>query len=167
MAVFYSPSARGFFSAGQGPAVPPDAVEITDEYHADLIEAQAQGAEIVPDADGVPQAVFADPPTEAEILAAERAAMVLSRLQFALQALAAGKMTAGEAEAFVGPRTIPALGEAALALIADPQVRAVARIRFAGAQVIERADPLVPLLQVAADWTDAQVDQFFRDGAVL
>lgn len=163
----YSATVGGFFPDGWPGALPDDLVEITAEYHAQLMAAQNAGAEIRPDVNGVPQAVFPTPPTEAEILAAERAGMSLTRLQFALQALAAGVMTAVEAEGFVGPRTIPALGEAALALIEDAPLQAIARIRFAGAQTIERNDPFVPLLKAAAEWTDEQVDDFFRAGALL
>jgi hypothetical protein len=106
-------------------------------------------------------------PTAEEALAAWRARAVLTRIQFALQAVADGKMTAAEAEAWVGSGTIPALGETALLLIADTALRTAARIRFAGAVFIARNDPFLPALQAAAEWTDAQVDDFFIAGAVL
>jgi len=54
----YSPSTRGFYPEFLTYAnLPADCIEISDAYHAELIAAQNAGMEIVPDADGVPQAV--------------------------------------------------------------------------------------------------------------
>ena len=105
--------------------------------------------------------------TTEELLAEWRAGAVLTRLQFALQAVHEGKITAAEAEAWCGAGAIPALGQAALDLIEDPVARVEARIRFAGAWFVRRLDPFLPAIQAAAEWTDEQVDDFFRDGANL
>jgi hypothetical protein len=59
--MFYSPSQNGFYDpAIHGDNIPADAVEITREQHAALIEGQSQGKVIAADADGQP--VLQDPP---------------------------------------------------------------------------------------------------------
>jgi hypothetical protein len=59
----YSATARGFFPETiEYPSLPVDLVEITDEYHRQLMDLQATGAQIVPDGEGIPQAVFPPPP---------------------------------------------------------------------------------------------------------
>lgn len=59
--MFYSKSTGGFYSAEiHGDAIPSDAVEITVEEHAALLEGQSQGKRIQADANGKP--VLADPP---------------------------------------------------------------------------------------------------------
>lgn len=67
MAVFYSASRRGFFDPAVHQVLPDDAVKITPARHAQLLTAQAQGAQIQPDANGRPQAVF---PTRDDMRAA-------------------------------------------------------------------------------------------------
>jgi hypothetical protein len=64
MTKYYSPSTGGFFSEEihgiknkAGSLVPDDAVEISEEKHSELLEAQSSGKEIHPDADGRPVAV--------------------------------------------------------------------------------------------------------------
>jgi hypothetical protein len=106
-------------------------------------------------------------PSAADLLAAERAGMVLTRLQFALQALIDEVMTAAETEAFLGPRTIPAIGETALLLIQNAGQRTIGRMRFVGFERLERTDDLVAPFQAAVNWTDERVDQFFRAAALL
>lgn len=73
--MFYSKQTGGFYSRGiHGDNIPDDAVEITADEHAALIEGQSQGKLIQADANGFP--VLADPPapnpqiqTNAEALA--------------------------------------------------------------------------------------------------
>lgn len=163
---FYDAATGGFYLADQ-PTKPETAVEISDEYHIWLLAQQATGMQIVPDEDGNPVIAPATTLSAEEQLAADRAAMVLTRLQFALQALASGMMSEAEAIAFVGPRVIPAIGEAALLSVEEGLARSVARIRFAGAETIERNDPFIPALQAAADLTDEEVDAFFQAGMLL
>jgi hypothetical protein len=107
------------------------------------------------------------PPTEAELLAAERARMVLTRLQFARQATLAGMMTAAEARAWAGAGTDTAMGTAALALVPEGTQRDQAAIVFAAATTIDRNNPLMPALQAVAGLTDEQTDEFFRAGMLL
>lgn len=70
MAVFYSPSVRGFFSPDGRPPIPSDAVEISDEQHANLIAGQTTGREIVPDESGFPALVSPMGPTPEQVQAA-------------------------------------------------------------------------------------------------
>jgi hypothetical protein len=74
--VRYSAQKRGFYPEFiDYPELPDDLVEITDDYHAELMVAQSQGAQIVPDADGNPISAPLPPATPEQILAAERAQM--------------------------------------------------------------------------------------------
>lgn len=69
--MFYSASTKGFYDpAIHGDNIPADAVEITAEQHAPLLESQSQGATIQPDDNGYPEAVFPPPPTREQIEAA-------------------------------------------------------------------------------------------------
>lgn len=70
---FYSKSTGGFYTREiHGDNIPADAVEITTEEHAALIEGQSQGRLIQADAKGKP--VLADPPapTDEELASAVR-----------------------------------------------------------------------------------------------
>jgi hypothetical protein len=70
----YSKSTGGFYdTAIHGDNIPADAVEITDEQHAALLEGQSSGKCITADAKGFP--VLTDPPapTDDELAAAVRA----------------------------------------------------------------------------------------------
>lgn len=59
--MFFSASTGGFYSREiHGDNIPPDAVEITTEEHAALLDGQSQGKVIAADADGRP--VLQDPP---------------------------------------------------------------------------------------------------------
>jgi hypothetical protein len=106
-------------------------------------------------------------PTAAELLAAERARMVLTRLQFARQSALAGMMTAAEARAWAGAGTDTAMGTAALALVPEGTARDQASIVFAAATTIDRNNALMPALQAVAGLTDEQTDDFFRAAALL
>lgn len=62
---FFSPSTRGFYALETNAGfIPEDAVEIEDVSYAGLMAGQAEGKQIVPDADGHPQ--LADPPEPSE-----------------------------------------------------------------------------------------------------
>lgn len=117
-------------------------------------------------ASGVTITPWAEPTAEQSI-AAERAAMVLTRLQFARQSVLAGMMTAAEARAWAGAGTNTAMGTAALALIPAGTARDQASIVFAAATNIDRNNALMPALQAAAGLTDEQTDEFFRAGMLL
>lgn len=52
---FYSPSTRGFYVTEiHGDAIPSDAIEITAEYHQELMQGQCEGKQIQNDANGYP-----------------------------------------------------------------------------------------------------------------
>lgn len=105
--------------------------------------------------------------TPEQTLAAERAGMFLTRVQFARQAALAGMMTTPEALAWAGAGTATALGTAALELVPEGIQRDQASIAFAGAQTIERNNAFIPAVQAVAGLTDEQVDDFFRAGMLL
>ena len=69
---FYSASTGGFYTPDINPTMPTDVVEITEEYYQSLLTGQAEGLQIVADAQGKP--VLADPiiipPTYSELRAA-------------------------------------------------------------------------------------------------
>lgn len=67
--IFYSPSTGGFYDPAENSYVPEDALEITDEHHAVLLEGPATGMRIVADSDG--SLMLADPlPLPEEVLIA-------------------------------------------------------------------------------------------------
>jgi len=59
----YSPSRHAFFLAGLHPDMPADAVEISNELHQALMQAQSEGKRIEPGPDGLPVAVDPPPPS--------------------------------------------------------------------------------------------------------
>lgn len=68
--MYYSKSTNGFYTREiHGDNIPEDAVEITTEEHAALLEGQSQGKLIQADANGRPVLVDPPPPTEAELVA--------------------------------------------------------------------------------------------------
>lgn len=74
--MFYSKSTGGFYDAAiHGGNIPADAVEITAEHHAAVIEGQSQGKLIQADVNGRP--VLADPlpPTPEQVIASMTAAV--------------------------------------------------------------------------------------------
>ena len=63
MSIYYSKSTGGFYDPKvHGDGIPDDAVEITQERHADLLAMQSEGKIIVADKKGKPQAVEAPAP---------------------------------------------------------------------------------------------------------
>lgn len=68
--MYFSAATRGFYDTViHGDNIPVDSVEITADHHAELLAAQSQGANIQPDGNGYPEAVF-PPPTREQIEAA-------------------------------------------------------------------------------------------------
>lgn len=64
----YSASSRGFYLQSiHGDNIPHDAVEVTPEDHAQLMQAQAEGAYITPGPDGAPVAIDPPAPTSAQV----------------------------------------------------------------------------------------------------
>jgi hypothetical protein len=88
--MYYSRTTLGFYApAIHGSTMPHDAVEITPAQHAALLDAQAAGKRIVPDANGYPVAQDPPPPPAPtpEQIRAERVAAVYAHLNTAAQAL--------------------------------------------------------------------------------
>lgn len=144
----YSAATNGFYLPEvHGAAIPPEAVDITAEEHAALLNAQSQGAVIQPDGNGKPVAVYPTPPTPAEILAAERAGMVISRMQARIALHNAGLLS---------------MVEAAVAA-ADPFVK----IAWADAQEFRRNSPTIASLAGAVNLSPEQLDDLFRAAALI
>lgn len=69
MTKLFSSSTGGFYDRGlHGDLIPDDAIEITDEEHADLLVEQAAGKRIAADANGRPVLVDPPPPTPDQII---------------------------------------------------------------------------------------------------
>lgn len=146
--MYYSAATKGFYLPElHASAIPADVVEITSEAHAALMEAQAHGATIQPDANGHPVAVFPDPPTAAEVLAAERARMVVSRFQARAALHNAGLLDDVEA--------------------AVAAADAFTKIAWADAVEFRRTSPTILTLAGAIGLNDAQLDDLFRAAAQI
>lgn len=144
----YSPSAGGFFPAGLDYAsLPSDLIEITPEYHAELLAAQMAGGSIVADNNGVPQAVMPTPPTEAEVLAAWRATAEVSRFQAFAALYADGK-----------------LDDATAAVEAEGGLTVLA---WQNAQVFKRSSPMLAALAPALGLDDEALDDLFLAAALI
>lgn len=63
---FYSASANGFFDDEINAAIPEDAIEISEEYYAELFAGQASGKIIVADDTGYPRIEDRPAPTPEE-----------------------------------------------------------------------------------------------------
>lgn len=73
--MFYSKSTGGFYSNEiHGDKIPEDAIEITHEYHAALLEGQSQGKIISADENGYPILINPPPLTAEQIQEAVTAA---------------------------------------------------------------------------------------------
>lgn len=68
MTIFYSATARGFFSANIHADIPDDALPVSYEEYSELLEGQSNGKEIVPGDGGKPALIDPLPPSE-EVLA--------------------------------------------------------------------------------------------------
>ena len=90
----------------------------------------------------------------------------LTRIQFASAAFSLGIIGESEAEEWSGPGTLPALVATYIDTLPAEQ-RPFARIRFRGAQTIERNDPFILALAGELNMTTEQVDDLFRLGATF
>lgn len=160
--MFYSKSTCGFYTDEiHGNNIPPDAVEITDAYHADLLAAQSAGQCIEPDAAGYPVAVAPPAPTLAEATAASRAAIDA----------AAG--TARARYITVAP------GQEATYMLKEAQARAYTAAGYpsatvadypmvdAEAEALHGAAPTAAQIQSAADGIIAQADAWIAKAAQI
>ncbi|ATI15738.1 hypothetical protein [Bordetella phage vB_BbrM_PHB04] len=71
--LYYSKSSGGFYDDAINTSIPGDAVEITADDHAALLEGQSTGKRIVGDDDGFPMLVDQPPPTDEQLADAARA----------------------------------------------------------------------------------------------
>ena len=144
----YSPSSKGFFIPGLHAVVPDDAVQITEVEHTALLDGQAQGAQIVPGAGGVPTLLWPTPPTEAELLAAWRAATKVSAFQAKGALLNRG---------LLDEATAAATAAGGLTLLAWQTATEYARL-----------SPAIVALAPAIGITDPEdLDELFREAAVI
>lgn len=158
----YSATTKGFYpETVDYPGLPGDLVDISDEYHAELMAAQEAGKEIVADADGVPQAVDQPPPDPVAL----RQVMTLSFTQLLIGLEEEGWITTAEADGWLDG-TLP---DPVLALIAslpaDQRFRARARAKRPSS--VERLNPLVVGLAALIGKTDAELDDFFTSYATV
>lgn len=79
--VFYSPAIRGFYDPDTGVTLPVDAIEISRTFYGELMDGQAQGAQIVPGPEGLPMLEWPVPPSAEQVLQTWRAGMAVSAFQ--------------------------------------------------------------------------------------
>lgn len=141
--MFYSAQTGGFYDAGlHGEGIPPDAVEISDQEHADLITGQSVGLIISAGPDGRPLLQDRPAPTEAELLAIERQQMRCSRFQARAALHGAGLLSAVEAAVAVAP--------------------ALVQIAWSDATEFRRDSPTIAALASGLGMGDAEIDDLFR-----
>jgi hypothetical protein len=144
----YSATTKGFYDESLSyAALPGDLIDITPEYHAELIAGQASGKEIKPDANGIPE--LADPPqiTPQEALAAWRAQAKVSRFQAFAALQQAGKLEAATAAA-------TAAG-------------GLAKLAWDNAIEFRRDSPTIASLAAAVGLDDAALDALFIAAAEI
>ncbi len=147
--MIYSPTTGGFYDVAiHGGAIPADAVPVSAEDYAALFEGQSQGAQIVPGDGGVPTLLWPTPPTEAELLAAWRAATKVSAFQAKGALLNRG---------LLDDATAAATAAGGLTLLAWNTATEYARL-----------SPAIVALAPAIGITDAAVlDELFREAALI
>lgn len=73
MTIYYSASTLGFYNTEINTEIPSDAVEITEQYYNELINAQSNGKKIELNSEGYPIAVDPPAPTPEEIASQNKA----------------------------------------------------------------------------------------------
>jgi hypothetical protein len=142
--MFYSPSKNGFYDTIiHGDNIPADAVEITVEQHAALLEGQSQGKVIAADANGLPTLQDPPPPTP------PGPPQVVSRFQARAALHLAGLL------------------DDVNAMMADPATPMLARLAWQDAQEFRRQSPTVLAMAAELNLTDAQIDQLFITAAAI
>jgi hypothetical protein len=139
--MFYSKSTNGFYVAEiHGKNMPEDVVEITEEQHTALLDAQAEGKTIQPDIHGAPEAVtLPHPPAPVP--------RVVTMRQARLALLAAGKYSAVNA----------AMADASEAI----------RIEWEFAATVDRDSQTTQLLAAALNLNDTKLDELFTAAGKL
>ena len=167
MQVFWSPSMSGFFSPDYNTEIPEDVVEITPEYHVELLNGNAAGRAIISGAGGMPQ--LADPPTQEEILAMRRALASTDRETLCRALHSQGKLSddsAIEATAGRWPVEFNAVIQGM-----TPQQVWDAKMAWAGANTVRYGNPVLQAAALAfcqgnAAAATALLDQLFGIGGV-
>jgi hypothetical protein len=149
MQISYSALTRGFYLAEiHGADIPEDALTITESDHSALLASQAQGAQIVPGPGGAPTLLWPTPPTEAELLAAWRAATKVSAFQAKGALLNRG---------LLDDATAAATAAGGLTLLAWQTATEYARL-----------SPAITALAPAIGITDPEdLDDLFREAALI
>jgi hypothetical protein len=145
----FSATTNGFYTPElHGTAIPDDAVPVSAEDYAALFTAQSQGAQIVPGPGGAPTLLWPTPPTEAELLAAWRAATKVSAFQAKGALLNRGLLE---------DATAAATAAGGLTLLAWQTATEYARL-----------SPAIVALAPAIGITDPEdLDDLFREAAVI
>ena len=92
---------------------------------------------------------------------------IISDRQFFQQAAFLGIITTDEAIAAVATGTIPAILQAVVDDITDPDQKFAATMMLSGATTFERYHPFTNAVGAALGWTSDQVDQFFINASKL
>lgn len=112
-------------------------------------------------ADDDPRAVVPEITPE-EALQKQRKAMTVERWSFATASMAAGIITAEEAQAWGPGTSLPAsIDQAISAAITDPGELAAAKVRALAAPRINRLNPLIEILRAAFNLTPEEADDLF------
>lgn len=90
----------------------------------------------------------------------------ISRLQLLLGMISAGLITPAEGVAAAAGAAIPAAVEAVFGSLPASEATS-ARIRWSAMTEVERANPLVAAVAMAAGKSPADIDQYFRDWSLL
>ena len=77
--LYYAATTGGFYDKSVHVNIPPDAVEITRDEHAALLDAQSIGKRIVADANGYPVAIDPPPPSLTDLKNAKNTAINAAR----------------------------------------------------------------------------------------
>lgn len=99
---------------------------------------------------------------------AKRQNMTVERWSFATAAMAAGIITAEEAQAWGPGNSLPAaIDQAISAAVTDPTELAAAKVRALAAPKINRLNPLIEILRGALNLTPEQADDLFAAAAQI
>lgn len=138
--MFYSKTTSGFYSqAIHGDNIPGDAVEITAEQHAALLQGQSDGKQIVPDESGFPVLITPE--------FVPYSPQSITMRQCRLQMLADDILDDVDS-------AVTAMG-------------AAAKIEWEYAATVERGNVLVQAIQSIVSWDNERADQFFVEAAQL
>ena len=142
--MFYSKSQGGFYSTEiHGENIPSDAVEITDEQHAALLQGQTDGQEIAGDDNGFP--ILID---RVQVVVVPG---IVTMRQARLALLEAGQLAAVEA---------------AINALPEPQ-RSAARIEWDYSSEVHRGRAFVQTLGAALGLDSDALDALFTQAATL